>query len=159
MTLPPRSVLVALTLVVIAAIGVAVVLSRDDGATPEARIRAALDRAVAAAEARDVGGVMDVVSDAYDSPTNTRNDLQRALLVQLRNDTSWKRVVLSEVVVDVEDVDPPARAQVSVAAVLAKGDGPVPANASVYRFDLVFAAEGGSWKIRQVAYRRAGLGE
>lgn len=165
MTLPPRGVLVALALLAAMAVATAVVLSGDDD-DPEAQIRAALDRAVMAAEKRDVGGVMEIVSERFESPSYSRDDLRRGLFVQLRNDTAWKRVVLADVDVELESAAAPERAQVRLKAILAKGESKdgtwrdlAPSDASVYRFDLDFALEDGDWRVRQVAYRRAGLAD
>ncbi len=165
MTLPPRGVLLGLALVGALAVGMAMMLSGGDD-DPEAQIRAALDRAAQAANARDVGAVMEIISEQFDSPGASRKDVQRALFVQLRNDTAWKRVVLADVDVELESVDPPQRAQVKLKAILAKGESKdgtwrdlAPSEASVYRFDLQFAREDDDWRVRQVAYRRAGLAD
>lgn len=159
---PVRAALAGVVVVMV--VVVALLLRRDD-ADPAARIRAAIDRAVAATEAKDIGGVMEIVSERFDSASVSRADLPRILFAQLHGH-GWRRVVLSDVDIRVEEGDAPERAKVSLVALLAKSDSKdgtwrdlAPSEASVYRFELDFVLEEGEWRVRQAAYRPARLGE
>ncbi len=134
--------------------------SGGDEEGPEAQIRAALDRAVAAVEARDQGVIMEIVSENFRSGELDRRRVSQLLFLQLRQ-TEWRRVFLSDTAIELRG---DTLARVTTAAVLAGGDAETieqvaPTRASVYRFDFDFVLEDGDWRITTAQYRRAGLEE
>jgi len=162
--MPPKNVIIALVAAALVAILAVVLLKRREADDPATLIRAALDRAASAAEKQDVAGVMEIVSTTFKTPEMSRDDVKRILFAQLRSE-AWKRVVLLDVDVRMAPKDP-VRAKVTMKAVLAKGESKdgawrdlAPTDASIYRFDLDFLLEDGDWRVRQAAYRRAGLAE
>ena len=159
MTLPPRSVLLGLGAGLVLVVALVSGLTRDDD-DPAVLIRAALDRAAAAAEARDVGGVMALISASFATPELSHDDVRRALFVRLRQDQGWRKVVLTDVDIRVDDGG--ARAKVTLRALLAKGESKdgtwrdlAPSDATVYDFDLVFRREGEDWRVTEALYTRA----
>lgn len=158
MTLPPRSVLLGLGVGLVLVVAVVSGLTRDDD-DPATRIRAAIDRAAAAAEARDVGGVMAVISPSFATPELSYDDVRRALFVRLRQDQGWRRVVLTDVDIRVDEGG--ARAKATLRALLAKGESKdgtwrdlAPSDATVYDFELVFRREGEDWRVTEAVYAR-----
>lgn len=144
---------VALGLVVI----VAWIALRGEDDDPEAQIRATLQRAVEAVERKDLGGVMEVVSERFESGELTRDRVKGILFMQLqRND--WGRVFLTDTAVELIQDD---HAEVKTAAVLAGGErvealrDVAPARASVYRFELELRKEEDEWRVTSAQYRRA----
>lgn len=145
------------TLVLFGAAGLAAaalvwLLTGGEPASPEARVRAALDSAVEAAEAQDLGGVLDVVSDRFHGRGYDKDRLKGMLFVQLRRG-SWRKVVLTGTEVTLAS---PTVADVRTSAVLARGEGLAPTNADRWDFGLTFEREDdGAWRIVRAEWKRA----
>lgn len=125
---------------------------------PETQIRRALEAAAAAAERKDVAGVMEIISEDIKSRGMTRSDVKRLVFGQLRVG-DWQKVMLVRTVVAVEN-ETQAKAETTV--VLARGSvesvkDAVNANSGTYRFDLAFRKESGGWRVVNVEYQRASL--
>jgi hypothetical protein len=139
----------------------AILVTRGEESDPEAQIRAALDRAVAAIEAKKIGDAMDIISERFKSGDIDRRAVHGILFSQVQR-SDWRRIFLADTEVSLKGE---TRAQVTTAAVLAGGGevsniGDVdPTRASVYRFELDFEKEEDDWRIVRATWRRAGFDE
>jgi hypothetical protein len=125
-------------------------LSGGDPDDPETRIRAALTEMARSAGEKNPAGILGHVSEGFEGDGGLDRDRLRGLLfVELRR-AGWTRVVLSDVdvVFQSETV-----ADVTLRAYLARGDGPIPANADGWDLALTFREEGGDWKVVGGRYR------
>jgi hypothetical protein len=113
--------------------------------TPEARVRAVIAAAEAAAEARDVGDALDLVSVEYRDARGLDRDGLRSFV---RGYFALNpRIELVVKVDDVEIAGPElARARVTVGA-LNTGGGRLDVDAE--RFDLEFVREDDEWRLRR----------
>jgi hypothetical protein len=124
---------------------------------PETRIRAVIAAVIAAAEQRDLGGIMKHVSRDFRSPELDRNELKGLLFVELRRG-DWRRVVLVKTVVQLADTE---HARVVLVALLASGDDVLAledllrTDADTYRFDVTMALEEDEWRVTTAAYEPA----
>ena len=136
-----------------------VVLSRRGNDDPEARIRAAINDGIEAAEAQDLSGVMEVVSERFKSRTMDRDQLKGMLFIQLRRG-AWRRVFLTDAEITLGDEVPVTTAKVKLEALLASGkevktiEDVVPTNAAKYQFDLIFENEDDTWRVVSAEYKR-----
>ncbi|MCC7385566.1 MAG: hypothetical protein IT384_27200 [Deltaproteobacteria bacterium] len=141
--------------------GLAVALMPGEEDDPEGAIRAVLAAAASAAEAGDLDGILEHVSDSFQSADGKKDDLKRVIFFELRR-RSWRKVFLVKTEVDLRDE---ARAKVTTGAILARGEAPQsiaelnPTEVTAYRFELDFALEDGRWRITSAAWRRAGFDE
>lgn len=137
----------------------AFILTRGPSA-PEAQIRAVIERARQAAEARDVGGVMDAVSETFQTAPIDRRDLNQLVYYELHRG-KWSKVYVLDV--DIELSADHKTAEVKLAAILAAGDGALkdlrPKDAGAWRFDLGFEREDGGYKVVRASYRQAQLSD
>lgn len=125
---------------------------------PETQIRRAIEAAAAAAEKKDVSGVMELISEDFKSRGMTHGEVKRLVFGQLRVG-DWQRVMLLRTVVALEDE---TRAKAETTVVLARGNAQsiadaVNANSGTYRFELGFRKESAGWKVVEVDYQRASV--
>jgi hypothetical protein len=153
-----RPYLILAALVIVVGI-IAYALSGGSEDDPEAQIREAIEEAVEAAQERDLGALMDRVSERFASRGMDRDALKGLLFVQLRRG-DWRRVFLVNTEIDIDPSDTTAR--VRTAAVLATGDQTLDledlmaTDAGAYEFDLSFALEEDEvWRVTAASYRAA----
>ena len=153
----PR-LLIGLVAGLVLILGVVLILrgGEDD---PEMAIRMAIERTAQAAEAQDVGGVMEVISERFKGRGMDRRDLTRYVFAQLRTGR-WRSVFIVRTDVDLKDEQ---HARVRTSAVLARGAGitslaeAAKTRADAYRFDLDFEREDdGEWRVVVARYGRVG---
>lgn len=129
--------------------------------SPEAQVRAVIARAVAAAEAKDVGTLRAMVSDRY-SDANGQD--KRAIEAMLRLHFLRNESVHLYTRVQSVTVPQPDRAEASVLVAMAgvpiTSEVELPAlRADLHRFDIEFMREGDRWRVQRAAWSRAELGE
>lgn len=124
----------------------------SDDAAPEQQVRAVIESMELAAEARDVGDLMEHVSAAYRSADG-----------QDRAETS--RYVRGYFVANpsihlltrIESLEFPAtdeaRLKLQVGMAGRDGQGAAGLNADLYNFDVVLVREGGEWKVSYANWR------
>jgi hypothetical protein len=129
--------------------------------SPEAQVRALVARAVAAAEARDVGALRAMVSDRYSDPDGRDKRAVEAILRLhfLRNQSVHLYTRVQSVTVShpgrVE-----ARVLVAMAGVPITSEVELPAlRADLHRFDIDFALDDDTWRVQRAVWSRAELGE
>jgi hypothetical protein len=128
--------------------------------SPGAKIRATIERAEAFTEAKDLGGLKDLVSDAYrDDAGQDKRAILGLLFVQFRRHESIHLLTR----IDRLDIQP---AQAAVTVFTAMAGRPIPSasalpalRADLYRFDLTFTEEGGVWRVASSKWRPADLND
>ena len=149
---------------VIAVVGVlivAVLIWRNRPlAPPEQAVRERIDEAVAAAERKDLKGIMAAVSDRFAGGDMDRRQLKGLLFLHMQRG-SWKRIFLTNTEVTVMD---PKVVEVELDAVLASGGAAnsiaeiAPERAGVFHFQLTWELEDGDeWRITHAKYERRRL--
>ncbi len=130
--------------------------SGDD--SPEAKVRLTIARAEAFAEAKDLAGLKDLVSDAYrDDAGQDKRAILGLLFMQFRRHESIHLLTR----IDRVDVQPP---QATATVFTAMAGRPIPSaddlpslRADLYRFDLTLVDERGTWRVTKSAWRPAVL--
>lgn len=144
---------VHLLLCVVALAGIVAGCGERD--SPEAQVRAVIDQMELAAEARDVGDVLELVSDEYrDDYGNGRDDVGRAVRGYfIANQSIHLLTRIEELSFPAEDE---ARATVLVAMVGrdAAAESAWDLAADVYRFEVAIVREDDEWKITWASWRR-----
>jgi hypothetical protein len=130
----------------------AVLAGCSGGATPEQEVRAVIDSMEAAAEARDVSGVMEHVSPAYRSA----DGLDRAEAARyLRGYFVANQSI--HLLTRIESLEFPApdeaRVQVQVGMAGRGGQGAAGLSADLYDFDVALVREDGEWKVSYADWR------
>lgn len=128
---------------------------------PESRVRALVDRAEAAAEARDVGEVVAHLSERFTDSYGGDRRTVKALLAHhfLRNDSV-------HLLVRVHEIGFPETGGATLRASVAMAGTPIPEltpdagalldlRADLHRFDLELEEEQGEWRVVHAAWRRA----
>ncbi len=129
--------------------------------TPEAQIRAAIQRGATAAEQKDLKQLRDLMSDAYhdDHQLDKRGAEGVLRLHFLRNQS----IHLPLRIVDVIISDPEhgtATVLVAMAGVPIPGADDLPTlRADLHHFELSFAREDKTWRVTQAHWRRAEAAE
>lgn len=134
---------------------------REEPQSPETQVRAQIARAVAAAEARDVGTLRAMISDRYSDPGGQDKRAVEALLRLhfLRNESVHLYTRVQSVTVPQPD-RATASVVVAMAGVPIASEVELPAlRADLHRFDIEFALEDDTWRVRRAAWSRAELGE
>ena len=132
---------------------------RSASDSPEAQVRATIGRAETLAEAKDVGGLKHLISDAYhDEPGQDKRAIMGLLFVQFRRHESIHLLTR----IDRIDLHEPGQATATVFAAMAgrpiAAASDLPAlQADLYRFDLTLADERGTWRVTTSAWRPAVL--
>ncbi len=133
----------------------------DEPPSPEREIAALLDQFRAAASERDVGAVLELVSEDYaDSAGRDKNAIKA---VVLRYFMGHEAIHVFHQVRGIELADPPQAAHVRVSAALT--GAPVvevgeleTLNADLFKFEVTVAREGdGAWRIRSARWSRASI--
>jgi hypothetical protein len=144
-----------LTLIVVSA---AACRSGDD--SPDAKIRTTIAHAEAFAEAKDLGGLKDLISDAYrDDAGQDKRAILGLLFMQFRKHESIHLLTRITRV----DVQPP---HATATVFTAMAGRPIPSvddlpalRADLYRFDLTLVDERGTWRVTKSAWRPAVLSD
>lgn len=124
-------------------------------ALPEEAVRARLSAAIDAVENRDLGDVMDVVSERFQGKGMDRAGVKRRLGMYMQFG-GWRKVAFKDPVVQVLD---PRRVEVTLVAVLASGKM-APDRMGVYHFQLTFELEDDDeWRVTSGDYQPARLGD
>ncbi len=142
-------------------------LSAPRPVTPEERIRVLLATAAKAAEEREVGAVVEVLSDRFtgggdgEGERATRDDVRRLLALELLRGR-WVSVSISSAEISVEG----NRARANVDAVLSRAEDRtkglaalLPGEVSAHRFRLELEEEAGEWRVVSGRWRSIGLEE
>jgi len=119
-------------------------MSPDPPQDPEAQVRAAIQSMEEAAEARDLPGLMEGVSERFRGQGGVSRDQLKGMLFMTLRRGSWNQVALTDTRVVLEGVE---AAEVSATALLAQGSGIASARADAYRFSLRFEREGEEWRL------------
>ena len=134
---------------------------RGERASPEAEVRALINSAVAAAEQKSIGTLKDMVSEKYaDEQGQNKRAIENLLRLHfLRNETVHLYARTQSVT-----LPQPDRAQATV--LVAMAGVPIASaqelpllRADLHRFEIDFARENKTWRVRRAAWRRAELGE
>jgi hypothetical protein len=131
---------------------------RSGDNTPEAKVRATIIRAEKLAEAKDLGGLRDLLSDAYrDDAGQDKRAILGLLFLQLRRHEAIHLLTRIDHV-DAELPHATATVFVAMAGRPIAGADELPAlRADLYRFDLTFVEERGTWRVADSAWRPAVL--
>lgn len=144
---------VHLLLCVVAIAGIVAGCGESDSA--EAQVRAVIERMELAAEARDAGDVLELISDAYrDDYGRGRDDVGRlARGYFIVNQTIHLLTRIEELSFPAEDE---ARAVILVGMVGrgAAAESAWDLAANLYRFEVTIVREDGDWKITWARWRR-----
>lgn len=131
-----RPAIAALLLAGLAACG-------DGAGTPEDEIRAWIDRGHQAAENKDRGELVDMISPDYaDARGNSRDDIENLFRYYFLRSN---KVALLVDVNDIEVLDETAAEVQLTVGMGATTDGPLGFNADAYRFALELENDGGDW--------------
>ncbi len=147
-----------------AALGLLVVLalcSCGKKATDEELIRAAINKAAGAAEAKDIAGVMKFVSKDYRDDSGLDYNGIKGIMFSEFFRPGKIQVFVTGIMVEIKGGDPSQveKALVIAKAALVRGANPVkgndvksvkdilPDNADAFRFTLIFKKEGKDWKL------------
>lgn len=139
-------------------IAVVLIMAGCDGPdqSPEARIKALIADAEAAAEARDISGLEDLVSGKY--ADRRGYDRQTVLRIAQGLFIRNQKIHLLTVVRDLKVAGETASARV-LAAMAGRPIDSVQSLANIraelMRFDVEFAQEDGAWRVRSADWRRA----
>jgi len=134
---------------------------RGERASPEAEVRALINSAVAAAEQKSIGTLKDMISEKYaDEQGQNKRAIENLLRLHfLRNETVHLYAHTQSVT-----LPQPERAQATV--LVAMAGVPIASaqelpllRADLHRFEIDFARENKTWRVRRAAWRRAELGE
>lgn len=129
--------------------------------SPEAQVRAMIARAEGLSESKDLGGLKELVSDAYqDRAGQDKRAILGLLFVQFRRHESIHLLTR----IDHIEIHPPDHATATVFVAMAGRPIPdvsdLPAlRADLYRFALTFAQERGTWRVTSSAWRPAVLND
>jgi len=138
--------------VVLLAVAMGAATCNSEPDTPEARLRGALQRAEAAAEARDLAPLRELIAEDYqDALGHEKRDLVRFLAgLFLRHQHIHLLTRTSALEVTGE------RARATVMAAMAANAADLDSlRADLYRFDLRFAEVDGDWLLREAQWRPA----
>ncbi len=123
--------------------------------SPEAQVRTVIDQMELAIEARDVGDVLELISEVYrDDHSRGRDDLRRlARGYFLANQSIHLLTRIEDLTFRAEDE---ARATVLVAMVGrdAAAESAWDLAGDLYRFEVAIVREDGDWKITWARWRR-----
>ncbi len=142
------------------AIVVLLLVNRQKAVDHEVLIRGVINDTIAAAEAQDLGGMLEHVSDRFRSGEMDKRGVKGLLFLELRRG-AWRKIFLTSADIEVEAGADPKRARVILVAVLATGkevhalEDVVPTNAGKYRFDLTFEREDEqTWRVTAATHER-----
>lgn len=153
---------IPIVLRVLVTLGVLATMGCGRAPSPEDRIRALIAEAERAAEARDAGALVDLVTEDYgDARGNDRRTLRQLLFVLFRQN---ERVfVLHHVrAIDVAEDGTTATAQVAVAVAAQPIDAPADlsgVNADLLVIDIALRVEDDAWLVHHASWKPAALGD
>lgn len=131
---------------------------RSGDESPDATIRAMIDRAEVFAETKDLGGLKDLLSDAYrDRAGQDKRAILGLLFVQFRRHESI------HLLTRIERIElQPTQAVVTVFVAMAgrpilSASALPELRADLYRFDLTLALENTVWRVTNSGWRPAAL--
>ncbi len=131
--------------------GGAILFTREAPKTPEEAIDQVLDEMAQAARDKDLGGILEHVSERFRGEGQTRDQLKGMLFIQLRQ-AGWAGVWLTERQITLQS---PALADVQTKALLARGSSLLPSNADAYDLTLGFALEDtDAWRVVRARWQR-----
>lgn len=128
--------------------------------SPEARIKALIAAVEAAAEARDISGLKDLVSSRYQDRRG--HDRQTALRIAQGLFIRNQKIHLLTVIRDMEIAGETASARILAAMAgrpIESVQSLVNIRAELMRFDVEFVREDGEWRVRSADWRRADLND
>jgi hypothetical protein len=128
-----------------------------DPSTPEARIRALLSGAEAAAEAKDAGAFKKWVSDRYaDDRGQDRQAVMGLVTFYFMRHQTIHLLTRVDAIEIAEDGSARAGVFVAMAGTPILGvDNLARLRADLYHFDFALAEEGGDWRVTSADWRRA----
>jgi hypothetical protein len=149
-----------LTIVWLAMMAASAASCRSGDESPQAKIRATIARAEAFAEAKDLGGLKDLISDAYrDDAGQDKRAILGLLFVQFRRNESIHLLTRIDHV-DVQPTQATATVFNAMAGRPIVGAEDLPAlRADLYRFDLTLVEERGTWRVTKSVWRPAVLND
>lgn len=128
-------------------------------ATPEARVRSTLAAIEAAAEARDVAGVKEHVSESYRDAAGRDRRAVGALAF-----AHFQRNASVHLLTRVSALEIPAPGEARAEVLVAMAGRPIPSvealpalRADLYRFELTLRDEDGDWRVVAAQWRPATL--
>jgi hypothetical protein len=127
----------------------AILAACGPSAAPEDAVRRWLAEAQSAAEARDRGRLMDMVSSAYaDARGNDRDDIERMLRLPFLRSRNILLVTKVDDLALAGDADGPSAAAVSLTVGIAGSDaGMLGLSADAYRFELDLERQDDGWQL------------
>ena len=154
--MPRRTIL--LVIAVAAAIALATslwwMLADDD---PKAEIRAVIDRTVEAAENKEIGTILDAVSEDFSGHGLDRRELRRMIFALIHR-SQWRRIFVTGTDIELQGGD---RARVTTGALMTRGNdvktieqAALQTRTDTLRFDLGFKKEDGQWRVYRLNYKR-----
>ena len=127
------------------------------GDDPKAEIQAVIDRTVEAAENKEIGTILEAVSDDFSGHGMDRKELRRMIFALIHR-SQWRRIFVTGTDIELQSDD---RARVTTGAVMARGNdvktieqAALQTRTDTLRFDIGFKKEGGDWKVYRINYRR-----
>ncbi len=138
----------------------AAVACHDGPRTPEARVRAVIERAQQAVAEKDLGILTELVSKRYEDASGRDRD---AIVTMLRRQfVEFQSIHLLTRVQSLELPEPKraeARVLVAAGATPLSEEDLASMRADLYRFELTLANEDpGGWRVVRAAWRRVGAG-
>ncbi len=155
-----RNAVAGVAVVAALATGVVAWWALRPGPTDEERIRALLDGAARAVEARRPGDVLSAVSESFEGEGMRRRELAQLVTYEVLRG-SWNAVLPVATRVEVDG----DRATALVDAALVRGGagaglaGRLPEAGDTWRIEATLAREPDGWKVTRARWRRIGLGE
>ena len=144
---------------VVVALGFAIVRLARTAEDPESRVRAVLEDARAAVEARDPGRLAGLLAEDFRADRLDRRQALALVSVNLSRAT-WAKVQLARTEVELRS---PELARIRTSVVLARGSGGLSglgeADAGVWVFELELAPEGGEWRFTRASWRRGSVAD
>lgn len=133
---------------------------RSGADSPEARIRTTIVRAEALAEAKDLGGLKNLISDAYrDDGGQDKRAILGLLFLQFRRNASIHLLTRIDHI-EIQQAQATATVFTAMAGRPILGVDDLPAlRADLYRFDLTLVDERGTWRVTKSTWRPALLSD
>lgn len=132
---------------------VCVLIGACSSSTPEEEVRKVFAAAESAAEERDLGGVMDLVSDRYSDPRGNDKAAIRAMMQGFFIVNQSVHLLMR-----VEELEFPsdslATARLTVGMLGRQSSEDWAFAADVYEFDVRLVREGGDWRLQSATWRR-----
>jgi len=134
---------------------------RGDRASPEAEVRALINAALTASEQKSIGTLREMISDQYaDDQGQNKRMIENLLRLQfLRNENIHLYAHIQSVALPQPGH---ARAVVLVAMAgvpIASAQELAALRADLHRFEIDFAREDKTWRVRRAVWQRAEAGE